>query len=655
MPYNLTNNTINFVTPIINYKNKMNDLLTNGTEIKQRIISEINNSNQCLYLAMAYFTDREIAMAIIQAYNRNVSIDIILSSNAQNETVKLMLKGAGIKVHAFDTGDARGIMHHKFLLIDNSITINGSYNYSLNASTNNVENIQISKDITIYSKFLDEFERLKYNIDNNISVNAISSINQPDSVKQINQPLNIIESFLQQLQNLVFSATEIDTEQYKSDGYSDAKESQGNIDIFRTKFNVIRKKTRTYATDEGLGSKKNILKSNISSTYDGFRSNLDLEKQEKLEHEKRRFELDKKLILDKISNTQKEVSKLEDGNDNIGEIGLILINKDIEKNKSESKSLEKSIILTPFWRLGTVLVTLLLAVFSFYLSIFFSSAMYKVFFEGNIIRSNLEDGITPDLPQIVDANAIIKIFEDQGFLFASIATIFFIFPVLLSNLNLFGKKNRKLNNVLFWVGILVFDIVVAAVVAYNTNEIKSLLKGEVVDIKLTDIIGHGEFWLMFIFGMVPLIITHYAIDYIADAYRNSQPYIVDAEKNRKIIFLEQELIDLNSKKESIIKNINEKNMNIEEYKSFIGEMEIQTNNTQMQIENKYIELQNKIQFIFNDYNTRINSGIIFTDVIFDSIVSAYKSGFIEFLPEYYSSEEVTFRVKEIESTKLIEN
>lgn len=135
----------------------MNDLITNGAEIKRRIISEINRASQCIYLAMSYFTDRDIAMAIIDANNRNVLIDVILSSNAQNETVKLMLRGAGISVHAFETGDERGIMHHKFCLIDNRITINGSYNYSFNASTNNVENIQVSDDPSTYSQFTLKF------------------------------------------------------------------------------------------------------------------------------------------------------------------------------------------------------------------------------------------------------------------------------------------------------------------------------------------------------------------------------------------------------------------------------------------------------------------------------------------------------------------
>src|SRR5688572_4655315 len=141
----------------------MNYIITNGTEIKQRLILEISNARYCIYLAMAWFTDRDIAMAIIEAKNRNVTVDIILSSNVQNETVKLMLRGASINVHSFETGDARGIMHHKFCLIDNKISINGSYNYSYNASNNNVENIHVSDDSAIYSQLLSEFERLKYN------------------------------------------------------------------------------------------------------------------------------------------------------------------------------------------------------------------------------------------------------------------------------------------------------------------------------------------------------------------------------------------------------------------------------------------------------------------------------------------------------------
>lgn len=628
----------------------MSDLITNGTEIKQRIVSEINNAKQCIYIAMAYFTDRDIAMAIVEAKNRNITVDIILSSNAQNETVKLMLKGAGISVHAFETGDARGIMHHKFCLIDNKISINGSYNYSLNASTNNVENIQVSDNISIYAQFLSEFERLKYKIDNRIAVNDVVPI--PDSKTEQVQPKNIIDTFSQQLHSLVYSAAQIDTAKYKEDGFKTSEESKGSIDIFRTEYNHIKERIRTYATDEGLGSMKSILISNISIAFENTKTNLETEKQEKIDVEKRNIELEKKQVNERLAELKANKSIFETGNQNSGEKGLFHINKEIEKNKLERRTLEQSFVIKKFWTIGTVFILLGLGVFLFYLSIFFASAMYKVFFEGNVIRASLEAGINPGLPQLVDANAILKIFKQQGALFGFISALFFLVPILLSNLKIIGSKNKLVNNLLFWVGLLIFDILVSTMVAINTDEIKNLLVGRESTLELWEVIKKGEFWLIFVFGMFPLIITHFLINYIYNAYKNSQREIVDAEKNRKIQFLDKEMIDLIADKEYLNNKVKEIDDVISEYNKKIINLETELNNLQTRLESNYAELQKQIKDLFNDFSARITSGKIFTDVILNSVISAYKSGFIEFLPRYYAADEVAKRVMEIEQASI---
>jgi len=626
----------------------MNDFITNGTEIKQRIISEINNAKQCIYLAMAYFTDRDIAMSIVEAKNRNLTIDIILSSNVQNETVKLMLKGADISVHAFETGDARGIMHHKFCLIDNRISINGSYNYSINASTNNVENITVSNDLTTYSQMQSEFERLKYNIDNHIAVNETAQIPIVENRIPEVQPINIIDTFSKRLHDLVYSAAQIDTEKYRQQGYDNSNESHGNLDIFRTEYDNIKERIRTYATDEGLGNMKNVLTSNISIAYESTRTNLENEKQEKTNIEKRNNELEKRQINDKIETLKQDKSILESGNQNSGEKGLLQINKEIEKNKLERRILEQSFVVKKFWTVGTILVAILLAIFAFYLSIFFSSAIYKVFFEGNVIRTSLEAGINPGLPQLVDANAIIKIFRLQGALFGLIAMLFFLIPVLLSNLKILGSENKLVNIILFWVGLLIFDILVSSMVTVNTDEMKCLLVGKESTIQIWEVVKHVEFWLIFVFGMFPLILTHFLIDNISNAYKKSQRDLVDREKNRKIQLLDEEMIELNTEKESLTNKVNEKEeaINLQNIKFLTLETEI--NNRLTQIEHMYSELKNQIKAIFDDFSARISSGKIFTDVIFDSAISAFKSGFIEFLPEYYATDEVANRVKDIE-------
>jgi len=219
---------------------------------------------------------------------------------------------------------------------------------------------------------------------------------------------------------------------------------------------------------------------------------------------------------------------------------------------------------------------------------------------------------------------------------------------LLSNIKLIGSERKFVNNLLFWVGLLIFDVIVAAMIAINTDEIKNLLKGTESTLKLWEVVKEGEFWMIFMFGMVPLIITHYLIENITTAYKKSRRDIVDAEKDRKIQILDQELIELNSTKDSLVNKIKLKDEEIKEKEGEILKLESSLNSEQTQIENKYSELQKQIKSIYDDFNAKIISGKIFTDVIFDTVISAYKSGFVEFLPTYYAPNEVAVRVKEIE-------
>jgi hypothetical protein len=185
-------------------------------------------------------------------------------------------------------------------------------------------------------------------------------------------------------------------------------------------------------------------------------------------------------------------------------------------------------------------------------------------------------------------------------------------------------------------------------IAINTDEIKSLLVGKESQLAIWEVVKQGEFWMIFMFGMVPLIITHYLIENITNAYRKSKREFVDAEKNKKIQILDEDIIDFNATKEIITNRIKEKDYAISENKSKLLSLETEINNIQNQIENKYSESQRQIKDIFDDFNAKIISGKIFTDVILDSVITAYKSGFIEFLPEYYATDEVSNRAREIE-------
>ena len=305
-------------------------------------------------------------------------------------------------------------------------------------------------------------------------------------------------------------------------------------------------------------------------------------------------------------------------------------------------------MIKKFWTVGTIFKIAILGILVFYLSMFFASAMYKVFFEGNIIRNSLEAGVNPGLPQIVDANAILKIFTTQGALFGIMALFFFLIPVLLSNLKLIGSKNERVNKLCFWVGILVFDIVVSIMVAMNTDEIKNLLIGQESQLKIWQVPAQGEFWLIFVFGMLPLIITHFIIESIVNAYQKSQRETVDAEKNKQIEMLDKALLDLNLQKELLLNKIKEKEDLLKQKNSDLERLEREINTQENNIENIFTELLKNIRVIYDDFITRITSGKIFTDEILNSVSTAYKSGYIEYLPKLYSQEEVANRVRQIE-------
>ena len=54
-----------------------------------------------------------------------------------------------------------GLMHHKVFIIDESIVVFGSYNFSQNAEQRNDENLIIIHDPLIAGQFLLEFQRVR--------------------------------------------------------------------------------------------------------------------------------------------------------------------------------------------------------------------------------------------------------------------------------------------------------------------------------------------------------------------------------------------------------------------------------------------------------------------------------------------------------------
>lgn len=113
------------------------------TGIKKIIIEELNKAINTIYVCVAWFTDEELRDVLISKFNEGVDVRIITYQDGVNKKHGVNFKEIPNIKRRSERG---GIMHRKYCIIDNHVTISGSYNWTDNASEHNDENIEIIQD-----------------------------------------------------------------------------------------------------------------------------------------------------------------------------------------------------------------------------------------------------------------------------------------------------------------------------------------------------------------------------------------------------------------------------------------------------------------------------------------------------------------------------
>ncbi len=133
------------------------------------ILASINAADADLEAATMIITRSEIGYAIRDRANAGVNGKVLVNddSDPNMETVKKTLEAA-LGTDFRKTGES-GIMHHKYLIVDNSdnnsdpLVLTGSHNWSSSAEYRNDENTLIVHDDTIANLYFQEFtERFKH-------------------------------------------------------------------------------------------------------------------------------------------------------------------------------------------------------------------------------------------------------------------------------------------------------------------------------------------------------------------------------------------------------------------------------------------------------------------------------------------------------------
>ena len=126
----------------------------------KKLLKKLAIAKKYIYVCIYCLTNDRIAAILYDLYTKGVDVRIITDDEtAENKGSDLEpLADAGVPIRFDNNKMAR--MHNKFVIIDDKLVINGSFNFTTSAYKSNNENLVISYEKNLISAFKSEFEKL---------------------------------------------------------------------------------------------------------------------------------------------------------------------------------------------------------------------------------------------------------------------------------------------------------------------------------------------------------------------------------------------------------------------------------------------------------------------------------------------------------------
>jgi phosphatidylserine/phosphatidylglycerophosphate/cardiolipin synthase-like enzyme len=130
--------------------------------IEALLLDAIGRAKRRADVAMFSFYSEPLARALIDAKARGVKVSVVADAGqARRSPAIRLLRDAGVPLR-LSAGREQGfsVMHHKYIVLDGRLAVNGSYNFSRNAELNNHENVLFSADAGEAGALLNEQEHV---------------------------------------------------------------------------------------------------------------------------------------------------------------------------------------------------------------------------------------------------------------------------------------------------------------------------------------------------------------------------------------------------------------------------------------------------------------------------------------------------------------
>ncbi len=143
------------------YQNDLPHCEAYFNNIQEKIIYHLSKATTSIKIAMAWFTNPIIFNSLLRICKKGVEVDLLINNDLINNRVnglpfnKLIQAGANLYIAEYPA-----LIHNKYCIIDDTIVIDGSYNWTILAEKNNNENIVIIKNGKVIDSFIDAFDDL---------------------------------------------------------------------------------------------------------------------------------------------------------------------------------------------------------------------------------------------------------------------------------------------------------------------------------------------------------------------------------------------------------------------------------------------------------------------------------------------------------------
>lgn len=140
--------------------------------IRSKLIELIKHERKSIDAAVYMFTDKGVAEALIEAYVRGVTINLVLDQISMSERFGKgsMLQNNGVPLYVHRVSNynpfSMPIMHHKFFIFGHNalyqkpILWTGSFNCTSSAAKLNDENVIVTDDVSLIQEYTSCFSSL---------------------------------------------------------------------------------------------------------------------------------------------------------------------------------------------------------------------------------------------------------------------------------------------------------------------------------------------------------------------------------------------------------------------------------------------------------------------------------------------------------------